>query len=358
MIHTLSCNAKILYLYAEVMAYTMATLKALVEAGAEVHVVHWDDKKLTPYRMPAYRQVYTYSYSQHTLDSLMQLAATLQPDVTVVSGWQEQRYLKVARRLRQQGRVVVTAFDGQWQGGLKQYLAAGLGLMGFFSRYFSHAWVAGAYQFEYARRLGFHKNNIVFDLLSADLSLFQNCYQSHLDVKQIRYPHRFLFVGRFEPIKGLDTLLAAWQTLRAAWGDWELHLIGNGSLKERLMATPGIVVKDFMEPDQLVNELAESGCLILPSLGEPWGVVVHEFAAAGLPLIVSDVVGAATTFLVSGLNGYTFKVNDVGELAKAIGRIINLSDPHLMEMSHASHRLSNRITPLTSARNLLSLLPK
>jgi glycosyltransferase involved in cell wall biosynthesis len=206
--------------------------------------------------MPVYRQVYTYSYSQQTLDSLMQLAATLQPDLTVVSGWQEQRYLKVARRLRQQGRVVVSGFDGQWQGGLKQYLAVGLGLMGFFSRYFSHAWVAGAYQFEYARRLGFHKNNIVFDLYSADLPLFQACYQGHLDAKQSRYPHRFLFVGRFEPIKGLDTLLAAWQSLGAARGDWELHLIGNGSLKDKLIATPGIVVKDFMQPDQLVNELA------------------------------------------------------------------------------------------------------
>jgi glycosyltransferase involved in cell wall biosynthesis len=349
---------KILYLYAEVMGYTMATIKALVEAGVEVHVVHWDDKKLTPYRMPAYRQVYTYPSSQQTVDSLMQLAATLQPDLTVVSGWQDQRYLKVARRLRQQGRVVVSGFDGQWQGGLKQYLAAGLGLMGFFSRYFSHAWVAGAYQFEYARRLGFQKNDIVFDLYSADLPLFQACYQGHLDAKQSCYPHRFLFVGRFEPIKGLDTLLAAWQSLGAARGDWELHLIGNGSLKERLMATPGIVVKDFMQPDQLVNELAESGCFILPSQGEPWGVVVHEFAAAGLPLIVSNVVGAATTFLVSGLNGYSFKVNDIGELAKAMGRIISVSDSQLMEMSHASHRLSNRVTPLTSAKNLLSLLPK
>ena len=44
---------KILYLYAEVMGYTMATIRKLSERGNEVHVVHWDHKKLTPYQAPA-----------------------------------------------------------------------------------------------------------------------------------------------------------------------------------------------------------------------------------------------------------------------------------------------------------------
>jgi len=105
---------KILYLYAEVMGYTMATIKALVEAGSEIYVVHWDDKKLTPYRMPIYRNVYSYPYSQQTVGSLILLATTLQPDITVVSGWQDKVYLKVARHLRQQGCVVVSGLDGQW----------------------------------------------------------------------------------------------------------------------------------------------------------------------------------------------------------------------------------------------------
>lgn len=347
---------KILYLYAEVMGYTMATIKALVEAGAEVHVVHWDDKKLTPYRMPTYPHVYSYPYSQQTLGSLIQLATTLQPDITVVSGWQDKLYLKVARHLRQQGRVVVSGFDGQWYGSPKQYLAAGLGLLGFFSRYFSHAWVAGVYQYEYARRLGFQKKDIVFDLYSADLSLFQAVYQEHLEAKQSHYPHRFLFVGRFEPVKGLETLLAAWQSLGAARGDWELHLIGNGSLKDQLTAAPGMVVKDFMQPDQLVNELSESGCFILPSKREPWGVVVHEFAAAGLPLIISDVVGAATSFLISGMNGYQFKSNDINSLSQRMRQIIASSDQQLLAMSSTSYQLTKRISPETSVMNLISII--
>jgi glycosyltransferase involved in cell wall biosynthesis len=215
--------------------------------------------------------------------------------------------------------------------------------------------VAGLYQVEYARRLGFEKNNIVSDLYSADLRLFNQAYKDSKENKQSHYPHRFLFVGRFEPVKGLDLLLQAWQYLGPKKGDWELHLIGNGSLKPQLEATAGVEIKDFMQPEQLMQEVANAGCFLLPSSGEPWGVVVHEFAAAGLPLIVSDVVGAASAFLISGLNGYSFKVNDFKALANTMHQIINTTDQGLHAMSVNSHALSQRITPETSAGNLLSL---
>lgn len=346
---------KILYLYAEVMGYTMATIKELSVQGAEVHVVHWDKDKLTPYKMTDYLNVNPYPRSGHSLASLRALAQKVEPDITVVSGWQDKTYLGVALWLRKQGKVVVCGFDDQWHGTLKQYLAAVLGLSRYFTRYFSHAWVAGVYQYEYARKLGFRKQEIIFDLYSADLTLFHRAYQKSLARKTSAYPHRFLFVGRFEPIKGLDTLLGAWQQLTDHCGDWELHLIGNGSLKDQLAATPGVVVKDFMQPDKLVNEISETGCFILPSRGEPWGVVVHEFAAAGLPLIVSDVVGATTSFLVPGMNGFHFNANDISGLASAMKQIIRTADIELANMGHASNLLSTRITPETSAKYLLSL---
>jgi len=263
--------------------------------------------------------------------------------------------MRVVRHLRAGGASVVVGFDDQWHGTLKQRIAILLSSAGYFSRFYSHAWVAGLYQFEYARRLGFEKKNIVHDLYSADLRLFNKAYNDSKEKKQKKYPHRFLFVGRFEPVKGLDVLLQAWNELCAKTGDWELHLIGNGTLKARLEATAGVVVKDFMQPEQLMQEVANAGCFLLPSRGEPWGVVVHEFAAAGLPLIMSDVVGAASTFLISGLNGYSFKVNDPVALAKRMQQIINMTDPELQAMAISSHVLSQRITPETSAGNLLSL---
>lgn len=347
---------KILYLYAEVMGYTMVTIKALVERGAEVHVVHWDHKKLTPYQVPPWPNVHVHKRSEMSVEAMHRLAEGLSPAITVISGWADKGYMAVARRLRSQGQIVVTCFDGQWHGTLRQNVAVVLGRLGYFSRYYSHAWVSGSYQFEYARRLGFEKKTIVYDLYSADLSLFHTAYQGSLQQKQRSYPHRFLFVGRFEPIKGLDTLLKAWQALTDDRRDWELHFVGNGSLKTSLQATPGVVVKDFMQPERLMKEVAHAGCFVLPSRGEPWGVVVHEFAAAGLPLIVSDVVGAASTFLIPGLNGFNFKAGDPQMLARRMHQIITMTDHELHAMAVSSHELSQRITPTTSAGNLLSVI--
>ena len=346
---------RILYLYAEVMGYTMATIKALVDAGAEVHVVYWDHKKITPYQISVHRNVYHYPRSQQTFETLTRLVTLIKPDITVISGWLDNLYLKIAFILRKQGGAVAIGFDEQWRGTLKQHIAKMLGKIGIFSSFFSHAWVAGPYQYEYAHRLGFHKKNIIFDLYSADLSLFRSVYQNDFAQKKVHYPHRFLYVGRFEPIKGLESLVAAWCALESDRRDWELHLVGNGSLKERLLGIPGTVVKDFMVPELLVQDVCSAGCFILPSIKEPWGVVVHEFASTGLPMILSDVVGSASLFLIPGYNGYSFKAGDADQLAKCMLNIIAMSTSQLFAMGVASHSLSQRITPLTSAENLLSI---
>ncbi len=346
---------KILYLYAEVMGYTMATIRELAEQGNDVHVVHWDHKKLTPYQAPVVPNVFMYNRSELSVEQIKKLAKDIKPVVTVVSGWMDKGYMSVAKQLRQEGIPVVMGLDGQWHGTLPQWLTLILGWAGFFSQFYSHAWVAGLYQFEYARRLGFKKKNIVYDLYSADLRIFKKAYNDSIEHKHSNYPHRFLFVGRFEPVKGLDVLLEAWIGLGVKKGDWELCLIGNGSLKAQLEATVGVVVKDFMQPEELMQEVAAAGCFLLPSRGEPWGVVVHEFAAAGLPLIMSDVVGAASMFLISGLNGYSFRVNDPISLANRMCQIINISDQELYAMAVSSYTLSQRITLETSASNLLSV---
>lgn len=346
---------KILYLYAEVMGYTMATIRELADRGNEVYVVHWDHKKLTPYKAPVLANVFMYNRSELSVEQMKNLAKEITPSVTVVSGWMDRGYMRVAMQLRQERRHVVLGLDSHWHGKLNQWLMLVLGRLGIFSKFYSHAWVAGLYQFEYARRIGFSKKNIVYDIYSADLCLFNQAFKNSIQSKSNNYPHRFLFVGRFESVKGLDVLLEAWRQLDNQKADWELHLIGAGTLKAELEATEGVVVKEFMQPEQLMQEVASAGCFLLPSRGEPWGVVVHEFAAAGLPLIMSDVVGAASAFLISGLNGFSFKVNDPIALVNRMHQIISMSDQQLHAMAVCSHALSQRITPETSASNLLAV---
>ncbi|NOG82950.1 MAG: glycosyltransferase family 4 protein [Planctomycetes bacterium] len=333
----------------------MATIREFsLNYGAEVHVVHWDTKKLTPFQHQPVNKVSFYGRSLHSIAKIRELAVQVNPDLVVVSGWQDKGYLQVARMLKKKGVPAVTGFDDQWFGTFRQRGASSLKF--YLKLYFSHAWVSGPYQFEYARRLGFKKSEIVFDLYSADLSIYNDVYNESIDTKKKRYPHRFLFVGRFERIKAVELLVKAWHKLNDKRKDWELQFIGNGSLKSFLQTQTGIMVHDFMQPDRLKDEITAAGCFILPSRSEPWGVVIHEFTAAGLPIICSDVCGAAPVFLVHGLNGYRFESENIDSLVEQMLKIINCDDQKLVEMSDVSHQLGQKITPSLSAANLLSIV--
>lgn len=347
---------RILYLYAEVMGYTLATIRELIRMGNEVHVVHWNHQKLTPFEIRKIPNLFLYSRSRQTGSTLRRLHQRIHPALTVVSGWQDPLYLHFCRHLRKAGNLVITGLDEQWHGSPKQKVGGWLGRLGILRRYFTHAWVAGPLQYEYARKLGFEKKRIVFDLYSADWPLFDASWRKHFPAKKKNYPHRFLYVGRFEPVKGIHQLMQAWQSLGAEKKTWELRMIGGGARLGQRGSLKGVSMQGFMQPLQLAQEMGRAGCLVLPSLKEPWGVCVHEAVAAGLPLLLSEAVGAAKKFLVSGFNGYSFEASKVENLTHALTKIICLPDRSLLEMGKASHALSNRITPVTSARALLSVL--
>ena len=57
---------------------------------------------------------------------------------------------------------------------------------------------------------------------------------------------------------------------------------------------------------------------VLPSRSEPWGMVLNEAAAAGLPLVATEAVGAAHDLIEPGANGFRVPVNDVAALAEAL----------------------------------------
>ena len=171
-----------------------------------------------------------------------------------------------------------------------------------------------------------------------------------------KYPHQFIFVGRLERVKSIDVLVKVWSRLGRKRKDWELVVIGSGSLEKELLGLKAVKHFQFQQPEQLSRHLEMAGCFVLPSRKEPWGVVIHEHAAAGLPLICSDACGAAETFLISSMNGYSYPADDHLALENRMLRIINSPDYKLIEMSKSSHQIGQRIAASTSAANLLSIL--
>jgi glycosyltransferase involved in cell wall biosynthesis len=222
-------------------------------------------------------------------------------------------------------------------------------------RYFSHAWVAGPYQYEYARRLGFAKNDIIFNLLSGDTGAFGKG-REYLTAKESNYPRTFLYVGNFRAVKGTDILVDAFRLYRTEYcGDWDLICVGNGEMRPLLDCVPGIAVREFSSQEDLVRLTRQAGVFVLPSRFDQWGVVVHEFAAAGMPLILSENVGASAIYMIEGFNGTVFRYNAPAELARAMHEMSKKSDAELLVMGHNSHTLAGRITPELVAASFLSV---
>lgn len=347
---------KILYLYAELMGYQIPILKEYVEKhNAIVHVVHWDQKKLTPYKPPKLENVTYYNRSEYTREQLKELAINVKPDIVYISGWQDKDYLTVVKILRKKHIPIVTGFDDQWKGSFRQRIASLLCPF-ILKLYFSHSWVAGPYQYEYARKLGFKRNEIVFHLLSGNTPLFSKGIEG-LEKKSKNYPKKFLYVGNFRLIKGTDILVDAFKIFRTKYhGDWELICIGNGEMIHLFNGIPGITVLNFMDQTDLVKITENAGVFILPSRLDQWGVVVHEFASAGMPLILSENVGSAPIFLIEKFNGLIFRNNSPNDLARVMHLISSETDGKLVEMGKRSSLLAGRITPKIVAESFLSIL--
>jgi 1,2-diacylglycerol 3-alpha-glucosyltransferase len=94
----------------------------------------------------------------------------------------------------------------------------------------------------------------------------------------------------------------------------DLVVCGDGDLRPRLHALArelGLEQRvhwpGFVQYPDLPVYYALADAFILASTIEPWGLVVNEAMACGLPVLVSDRCGCAPDLVPEGQNGFTFK---------------------------------------------------
>jgi glycosyltransferase involved in cell wall biosynthesis len=140
-----------------------------------------------------------------------------------------------------------------------------------------------------------------------------------------------LSVARLVPEKGLDTLLQACAVAGA-----RAVIVGSGPARAQLdrLADRAILTGELPH-DRVAEAYAAADVFALLSRHEPWGVAVNEAAAAGLPLVLSDRVGAAADLLEDGANGMLVRADDVEGAASALRR---LRDPELRRRYGARSR--------------------
>ena len=162
----------------------------------------------------------------------------------------------------------------------------------------------------------------------------------------------FLYIGRLSAEKNIDGLIAEWINYREAGGSWPLVIVGNGPASRELqrLATLSAFASDIhFAGHKGLRELpafyAFARCFVLPSTREPWGLVVNEAMAAGLPVIVSNRCGCAEDLVDPARNGFTFNPAALGDLAQCLRQMEDATPAELAQMGARSSEIIGRYSP-------------
>jgi len=167
-----------------------------------------------------------------------------------------------------------------------------------------------------------------------------------------------LYVGRLEKDKGVHELLAAFAAAAATENSLRLVIVGDGTLRPRVEAVASsadsrVSYLGRLSGNDVLRAYLSADLLVLPSLFEPWGLVVNEAMACGLPVIVSDRVGCARDLVRPAETGLIVSSGCVSELASAICELTG-DDAARRHMGQAAERLISHWTLQNEASNIIS----
>lgn len=346
---------KILILFNELSEYIMACVNALaVQSGAGIQIIRLPLNKEAPFKFGyIHPNITLHLRTDFSDNQLVDTCMQLNPDMIICSGWKDKAYLKVCSHFH--GKIpTVLIFDNKWRGSLRQHFAAVASPL-LIKNKFSHCFVPGAEQKKFAKKLGYPDNKILTGLYACDFKHFSSMYNRAQEAKAREHPKRFLYVGRYLEIKGITDLWEAFVALKKeTQTDWELWCAGTGQIPP--FESPGIVHLGFVQPAEMESIISQTSVFVMPSHNDAWGVALQEMCAAGMPVLVSNKVGAINSFFVKGKNGFIYPARNKKALKERLLNFTQLSHEQLLGMGAASHDLAATFTPEKWANSLIDLM--
>jgi glycosyltransferase involved in cell wall biosynthesis len=221
---------------------------------------------------------------------------------------------------------------------------------------------------EYLIKLGANPQRIFIRCQATDNQTILNVYLCARHnrpsmLAELRQPAmNFIYVGRLSKEKNLICLLTAFKAFKQNYSnacEWGLIIVGDGP--ERAFLSSWVL-------ENKVNDICFVGgktwrevpvyyslsdVFVLPSLSEPWGLVVNEAMVCGLPVIVSNKCGAAYDLVCENKNGFTFDPRDVNELVERLSYFAN-NKADIPRMSQHSLDIISVYSPKNAAKQMLA----
>lgn len=223
---------------------------------------------------------------------------------------------------------------------------------------------------EYLNELGVENERIHIRVQATHNKIITDCYakykESNPHRETVKFKNTFIYVGRLSEEKNINTLLYSFKdclTNSASAKNWGLIIVGDGPTKEsHIKLCETLSIKDHvmfiggLTWSEVVAYYAFADVFVLPSLSEPWGLVVNEAMLCHLPIIASDHVGAVPE-LITPENGFIFEPNSTTELSKILNKFIH-KEVDLEVMGNKSAELISTYTPENSATQMVTLFRK
>ena len=334
---------RITILWSSLASYTVAFFRELATTqGCRLQLIYQGAKSEAPYNR------FDLSFCDEAMkdspdikSQLKSLVNEFEPDCVLMSSWAFQHFMRLSKSLRRAGVFVISSMDNQWDGTLKQRLGV-LSSRWFLKPSIDTFLVAGDRQADFAKKLGY--DDVLYGFCAGEVERFST------DKPVTSRPKAFLYLGRLVRVKGVEQLIRAYRGYREQSKDpWGLKIAGNGELCYMVKGIPGVEYLGFVQPGELPRVVQQARCFILPSIWEPWGVVIHEAAAAGLPIIATYRCGAVSSFLRDGVNGFIVPPRSE-RIMDAMLKVVNSSDAELKSMSQVSLALAKLWSPSMLAK--------
>jgi glycosyltransferase involved in cell wall biosynthesis len=333
---------RILIFYFELADYVLNCFNQLLkEDEVKILLISYPVNKEAPFQFYFSDRIQQYDRFNSSKSVLQRAIDQFNPDLVLCCGWKDKYYVQQSRKFHKKNIPVILLFDNHWNGNFKQRLSIFFARL-LFKKIFNYAWVPGSDQRLFALKLGFKPSNILTGFYTANTELYLSPGNKKL------FNKRLICVARYVPWKGYTELWEAFiELVEEGLTSWELWCVGHGEGFNNKKLHPNIKHLGFIQPDNMHAILKQTDVFVLPSHFEPWGVVVHEFALAGFPLVLSDEVGSGTAFLKNGENGYSFKARDKESLKEALRKIMICDIEQLDAMGRNSMDLGMKISPDT-----------
>ena len=173
---------------------------------------------------------------------------------------------------------------------------------------------------------------------------------------------RLVFVGRLIPIKGLREFLSSTYSSSAKF---ELTVIGDGPERQSLeqLANFNNQTVKFLghkSRSEILEIFKEQDALIMPSLGDEWGLVVIEAMSRGLPILGSIRCGAVMEFNRYGSIGPTFDPLDSNQIRAALEKLSSMEKGRFQQLGRGNINMLKKfqVTQLGMAETLCEVLNK